>query len=58
MENQVFRDPSVKQQGMKNPDTFRVWFNDWLCSPEFNSKGAAEAYLDMLTEGRRKPEYV
>ena len=56
MQNQVIRDPAVKNQGVSNPDTFRVIFNDQLCSPKFNSKGAAEAYLDMLTAGRRKPE--
>jgi len=52
MEDQVTRDPAVK-----NMDSFRVIFNDRLCSPDFNSKGAAMAYLDMLREGRRKPEY-
>lgn len=57
MENEVIRDPSVKNQGAQNPDTFRVIFDDRLCSPCFNSKGAAAAYLDMLTSGKRKPEY-
>lgn len=51
--NEVFRDPAVKDQ-----DSYRVWFNDWLCSPNFNSIGAAKAYLEMLEKGWRKPELV
>lgn len=52
MKNEVIRDPSVKAF-----DSFRVIYNDRMCSPEFNSKGAASAYLEMLEGGRRKPEY-
>lgn len=58
MENQVIRDPSVKNQGITNPDSFRVLFNDKLCSPTFNSKGAAIVYLQQLQKGIRKPEYL
>lgn len=50
-ENQVIRDPAVKHM-----DSFRVFFAGRLTSPEFNSKGAAAAYLEMLEAGRRKPE--
>lgn len=35
-----------------------VWFRGRLCSPFFNSKGAANAYLDALAAGTRQPEYV
>jgi hypothetical protein len=50
--NKVIRDPAVKGY-----DSYRVVFNGRLCSPNFNSKGAAAAYLEMLVAGRRKPEY-
>lgn len=33
-----------------------VW-NGAVCSPTFRSKGAAEAYFDMLKRGDRAPEY-
>lgn len=49
--SEVFRDPAVKGQ-----DNFRVMFEGQLCSPDFNSKGAAAAYLEMLQRGDRKPE--
>ena len=52
MENQVFRDPSVKDR-----DSFRVVFNDRICTPDFNSTGAAAAYLGALSAGYRSPEY-
>lgn len=52
MKNEVVRDPAVK-----NCDSFIVIFNDRICSPNFNSKGAASAYLQMLERGQRKPEY-
>ena len=51
--DQVIRDPAEK-----TCDSYRVVFGGKLTSPDFNSKGAAAAYLDMLREGRRKPEYV
>lgn len=57
MDDQVFRDPSVKNQGRDNPEAFRVMFQDKLCSPAFNSKGAAAAYLQQLQNGR-EPEFV
>lgn len=53
MKNCVIRDPSAK-----GIDLFRVWFDNWLCSPHFTQQGPAAAYLQMLEEGRRKPEYV
>jgi hypothetical protein len=28
-----------------------------VCSPEFNSKGAADAYAVMVNSGRRAPEF-
>ena len=52
MDNCVVRDPSAK-----GIDLFRVWFNNWLCAPTFTQSGPAAAYLQMLEEGRRKPEY-
>lgn len=58
MKNQVFRDPAVRGiNGHPPEDSFRVAFNDKLCSPNFNSKGAAAAYLQMLELGQRKPEF-
>jgi hypothetical protein len=53
MENQVFRDPAFG----RFCDTYRVLFNNRVCSPDFNSKGAAGAYLKALVNGTRKPEY-
>jgi hypothetical protein len=50
MENQVFRDPAVK-----DCDCFRVVFADRIGPVEFNSRGAAQIYLAALVEGRRKP---
>ena len=34
------------------------WFENDLLSPLFNSKGAAQAYLDAVVSGKRKPEYT
>lgn len=48
--NQVFLDPDSKL-------SWRVMFNNKVCSPDFNSRGAASAYLEMLERGDRKPEY-
>jgi hypothetical protein len=53
MKNQAFRDPSVKDS-----DSYRVIFNNRICTPDFNSIGAARAYIDLLESGKRKPEYV
>lgn len=39
-------------------DGFGVVFNGRECSPTFNSKGAAQAYLDALNAGTRQPEYA
>lgn len=50
--DQVFLDPSEKQ--LVN---WRVFYNGKITSPSFNSKGAAEAYLDIIRKGIRKPEY-
>lgn len=36
------------------------WFVVWrgqVCTPHFNSMGAAEAYRDMIKRGQRSPEY-
>ena len=52
MKFQVFRDPSVKDQ-----EVWRVMYNGRICSPTFNSEGAAMTYLDLLRKGYRKPEY-
>lgn len=41
---------------LEDKDGWRVEWCDRLTSPVFNSKGAAEAYLDSLFRGR-KPEY-
>lgn len=38
-------------------DGWQVFWNGRVCSPTFNSKGAAAAYLSGLARGRR-PEYV
>lgn len=52
MDNQVFRDPAEKLL-----ESWRVLFNEKICSPTFNSKGAASAYLSLLNSDKRKPEY-
>lgn len=54
--NQVFRDPATGRRP-EDPESFRVFFNGRVCSPDFNSKGAAAAYLQQLENGR-KPEYA
>jgi hypothetical protein len=56
MENQVFRCPAFGRYYNDGDGPFRVVFNDRVCSPDFNSKGAAAAYLELLEKGR-KPEY-
>ena len=53
--NQAFRDPLSNRTGI---ESFRVIFNDRICSPDFNSIGAARAYLELLERGVRKPEYA
>ena len=50
--NESFRDPESKQEPL-----WIVRFNNQVCSPRFTSKGTADAYLDMLKSGKRKPEY-
>ncbi len=52
MTNYVMQDPAVRDR-----DAFRVIFDNRLCSPTFNSRGAAAAYLAVLEDGRREPEY-
>ena len=54
VDNQVFRDPLTAKYGVWS---WRVLFNDRVCSPDFNSEGAAATYLDMLQRGQRNPEY-
>jgi fatty acid desaturase len=51
MVDQVIRDPTEKCA-----EAWRVCFGGQLCSPTFNSRGAALAYLDSLRQGDRKPE--
>jgi hypothetical protein len=52
MQNQVFRDPSVKDH-----DYYRVMFDDRICSPGWQQVGPARAYLQALEAGTRRPEY-
>ena len=47
-EDQVFRDPAVRDM-----DSFRVFWKGRLLPVDFNSKGAAAAYLDGLRAGRK-----
>jgi hypothetical protein len=49
MDDQVIRD-------LAEPEAYRVIFEGRLCSPAFNSQGAAQIYLDMLRAGAREPE--
>lgn len=46
--NTSFRDPATK---------WRVLFNGRITAPIFQSKEAADAYLGLLKQGTRKPEY-
>ena len=39
-------------------DGWRVVFDGRLTSPCFNSRAAAEAYLNMLVHGTREPEWL
>jgi len=54
---EVIRDPSEKQT-----DCWRLVVDlgngSVLCTPRFNSKGAASAYKDMVVKGLREPEVV
>lgn len=38
-------------------DEWKVSFQGRVCSPAFNAKGPAQAYLDALRAGTRQPEY-
>lgn len=51
MANVVFRNPADKDSA-----SWIVSFEGNIASPTFNSKGAAQAYLDMLERGQRQPE--
>lgn len=51
--NIVFLDPSCKESS-----AWQVLFAGNIEPPQFNSKGAAQAYLDMLERGQRLPEYT
>jgi hypothetical protein len=42
---------------MRRNGLCRVMYAGKITAPRFNSNGAALAYLAMLQEGRRKPEY-
>ncbi len=37
---------------------YRVAWNGRLCSPVWQQRGPAEAYLQMLHSGSRQPEYA
>jgi hypothetical protein len=37
---------------------WRVVVDGRFTSPRFNSKGAAEAYRDVLARGQRQPEFA
>jgi hypothetical protein len=37
---------------------FRVMYKGGFCTPHFQDKGAAQAYIDILDKGLRQPEYV
>lgn len=50
---EVIRDPSEKEV-----EAYRVVCDGRLCSPSFESKGAAKAYKDMIDNGSRKPEFA
>lgn len=50
--NCSFRDPAAKGE-----ESWRALFNGRITTPAFQSKGAADAYLSMLKQGTRKPEY-
>src|SRR2546423_1455759 len=51
--NQVFLCPLLIKYGC---ESYRVFFAGRVCSPDYNSKGAAAAYLEHLENGR-KPKY-
>lgn len=46
MKNQVFLDPSIKTE-----KSWRVCFNESIVKADFNSKGAAQAHLELLEKG-------
>lgn len=49
---EVTIDPSDKTGG-----SWMVFVDGRVCSPRWNSKGAALAYVAMLERGARKPEF-
>lgn len=54
MKDQVIRDFSSH---FPRQESFRVIFKGRLCSSHFNSRGPALAYLQMLLDGYREPEF-
>ena len=46
-----------RKPGTQEPFWKVVW-DQHLLTPDFQSKGAAQAYLAMLNRGERQPEYV
>jgi len=47
----------VANQVFKLFHEWKVYYQGRVCCPSFNSKGAAQVYLDMILNGQRKPEY-
>lgn len=43
----------MENQAVFLKNAWRVWWKNELLSPPFNSKGAAEAFLDGLRNGRK-----
>jgi hypothetical protein len=50
--SEVIRDPAIKTE-----DSWRVIWHGRILTPEFNSKGAAEAHLGLLRLGVVKPDF-
>jgi hypothetical protein len=48
---EVFRDPDDRE-------AWRVIHDGRLTTPQFNSRGAAYAYLEKLERGQCKPKYA
>lgn len=54
-DSEVTLAPWYKQR--HEPEEWVVWYKGDLLAPTFNSKGAASAYLRLVREGKRSPEY-
>lgn len=47
----------MKNKVVNIKGSWKVFFNGYMTSPDFNSKGAALTYMSLLEKSLRKPEF-